>query len=140
MSASLENLIRRLCTLYSALSTARVSTAVLQTILQMLTARTPTITDKVQAGAPGSSSSSSGSTTSGSSSSSGGSGSGTQSNLLNMLTYAADIINAISPDAAATTPAPPIVNRSDKNCFKHSYRFLTGFCVPHDANEGGRIS
>ncbi|XP_037565360.1 uncharacterized protein LOC119445109 [Dermacentor silvarum] len=101
-----------LCTLYSALSTARVSTAVLQTILQMLTARTPTITDKVQAGAPGSSSSSSGSTTSGSSSSSGGSGSGTQSNLLNMLTYAADIINAISPDAAATTPAPPIVNRS----------------------------
>ncbi|XP_075541251.1 spaetzle domain-containing protein 6 [Dermacentor variabilis] len=101
-----------LCTIYSALSTARVSTAVLQTILQMLTARTPAITDKVQAGASGSSSSSSGSTTSGSSSSSGGSGSSTQSNLLNMLTYAADIINAISPDAASTTPAPPIVNRS----------------------------
>ncbi|XP_037512373.1 uncharacterized protein LOC119389242 [Rhipicephalus sanguineus] len=105
-----------LCTLYSALSTARVSTAVLQTILQLLTARTPAIADKVQASGASStsSSSSSGSATSGSSSSSSssGSGSGTQSNLLNMLTYAADIINAISPDATATTPAPPIVNRS----------------------------
>ncbi|KAK8759133.1 hypothetical protein V5799_003231 [Amblyomma americanum] len=93
-----------ICTLYSALSTARVSTAVLQTILQLLTSRTPAITDKVQGGS--SSASASGS------SSSGGSGSGSQSNLLNMLTYAADIINAISPDAASTTPVPPIVNRS----------------------------
>ncbi|KAL3244927.1 hypothetical protein MRX96_018508 [Rhipicephalus microplus] len=103
-----------LCTLYSALSTARVSTAVLQTILQLLTARTPAIADKVQASgaSSSSSSSSSGSANSGSSSSSSSGGSGTQSNLLNMLTYAAEIINAISPDAAGTTPAPPIVNRS----------------------------
>ncbi|KAH9376775.1 hypothetical protein HPB48_017883 [Haemaphysalis longicornis] len=97
-----------LCTLYSALSTARVSTAVLQTILQMLTARTPAISDKVQAGTSTSSATSS---SSGSSSANSG-GSGGQGNLLNMLTYAADIINAISPDAISTTPAPPIVNRS----------------------------
>ncbi|CAN7986832.1 unnamed protein product, partial [Ixodes hexagonus] len=94
---------RSLCTLFSALSTARISTAVLQTILQMLTARTPTIADKVQA-AP--------SMTSQSGASSGSAGSAT--NLLSMLTYAADIINAINPDSSSssTTPSPPIVNRS----------------------------
>ncbi|CAN8016704.1 unnamed protein product [Ixodes persulcatus] len=105
-NSSLRQLCRHgsgtVCTLFSALSTARISTALLQTILQMLTARTPSIADKVQA-AP----SSQGSTASG------GSGGGA-TNLLSMLTYAADIINAINPDASSssTTPSPPIVNRS----------------------------
>ncbi|KAM7310187.1 hypothetical protein ISCGN_007120 [Ixodes scapularis] len=105
-NSSLRQLCRHgsgtVCTLFSALSTARISTALLQTIVQMLTARTPSIADKVQA-AP----STQGSTASG------GSGGGA-TNLLSMLTYAADIINAINPDASSssTTPSPPIVNRS----------------------------
>lgn len=98
------HLFRRLCNLFSALSTSRVSTAVLQTILQMLTSRTPAISDKVHTSP----------STSASSSTSSGTSSTSPNNLLNMLTYAADIINAINPDSggSTTTASPPIVNRS----------------------------